>query len=200
VETGIGIASTMSLGLSSITRRRSLDLKATVKVLDRVSGTFYRRARGILEEMPDHLLRELHRSMRLAIRSLGDKLDATLKALHVLYLVKGDEELYDFNVLVYAYKLALRSKLQAAPLYVIAALARLLKAGDSVNAHALAAYGVRDAIPIPNTPPGEPWEDPEAWATLIQLSYDYEIGIKVGGELLATWGLLEALASENIEE
>ena len=30
----------------------SLDLKATVKVLDRVSGTFYRRARGTLEEMP----------------------------------------------------------------------------------------------------------------------------------------------------
>jgi len=174
-----------------------IDLRTTVSVLERMGESYYRRAKAILDEFPEYFLRELGRSIRLSARSFEEKIDVVLKIMHILYLAGGREDVYHLNVLLYAYKLAYKSRIRFASLFVLTGIARFLKTKDYVLAHALAAYGVRDVLPLRDRLVEEVWENPGVWSTVLQLSYDYEVGSLVNGELLVAWGFLEAISEEE---
>jgi len=174
-----------------------INLKDTIDVFERVNDIFYKRAKVILDEFPEDFLRELRRSIKLSAKSFEEKVDIMLKVMHVLYLARAREDIYHLNVLLYAYRLACKSEIRSAFLFVLAAIARFLKTKDYTSAHALAAYGVRDVLPLRDQLDGEIWENTERWSIVLQLSYDYEVGSLVSGELLASWGFLEALAGAD---
>lgn len=108
-------------------RGQNIDFKNTIIALEKISDIFYKRAKAILDEFPEDFLKELKKSLKLSAKDFEEKIDITLKAMHIFYLTRGRRDIYHLNILLYAYKLAYKSKIKAAPLLISAALARFLK-------------------------------------------------------------------------
>ncbi|RLE92818.1 MAG: hypothetical protein DRN04_09120 [Thermoprotei archaeon] len=65
---------------------QNIDLKNTIIALEKISDIFYKRAKAILDEFPGDFLKELKKSLKLSAKDFEEKIDITLKAMHILYL------------------------------------------------------------------------------------------------------------------
>ena len=173
------------------------DPKTIVQAIEHSGDEAYRRARAALEGLPTKLRRRLSVLLRPVPRSLEAGFDALAKSSYAVYLSTGREETYYFSILMYAGKLALSPRASHhAPLFVVASAAMIARNLErATDALAIAAYGLKEVLPVPAHPEEPPWEAPRKWAALLKLSHTYQVGAKVRGELLAAWGLLEAMES-----
>ncbi len=173
------------------------DLKTIVQALEHSGSEARRRARAVLEDLPAELRRRLSVLLRHAPKDLEALLDTAAKSSYIVYLSTGRKEAYHFSILMYAAKLALNPQApHHASLFVTTSAIIIARNPEkATEALALAAYGLKEVLPIPTRPPEPPWEAPSKWAALLKLSHTYEVGAKVRGELLAAWGLLEAMES-----
>ena len=168
------------------------NLKRIIEAIDYVSETSLKRAYLILGKLPEKKLRELGFQTETARRKAIIGYNLLSKITYIAYLATGDPTLFDLGALFYAASKALEHG--ASTLYILAGAA-LLHRGKNNSALALAAYGIRDALPI-NTPSEPPWKAPEKWAAYLRIAYMHEVGSKVNGELLTEWGILKALKEE----
>jgi len=170
------------------------DLKIIIEAVEYVSKTVLKRVAKRLEELPMHTLRELRLSMREVSRQVVQGYMLLAKIAYIIYLTSLDKRLLDLGAVFYAISKAWEQQ-KSGITYIMAAINLFQR--NSQYALAVAAYGIKDALPIKHYPREEPWQCPEKWAALLNASYMYEIAIKANAELLVEWGIIEILYEEE---
>ncbi|GEM_PF-6000600 len=175
------------------------NLKLICDAIEYTSHTTTRKIRETLEDTPRRTLEELKVAGRKTAAKTALAYILLSKIAYITYLATGNTKLLSIGTLFYATGKTIENADTKKLLYLLAALT-LLAENRETDALALAAYAARDKLPLSHKVPPKPWQDPRKWAALLQLSYTYEIASSTDGELLAEWGILEALREREIEE
>ncbi len=188
--------------LADIIDLAEADIKSIIEGVEKIADTHVRRIRSIMAELPKDVLRALRREFSFALSDVKDHLEDIIELLHICYLATGNEVLYNYNLLNYALKLSLSEKARdRESIYVAIAAIRLkLKPDKPDEAHAIAAYGVKELLPVKPIMQTPPWLNPKTWSSALKISYTIEIETKVNGQIFSAWGLTRELAEDRFKE
>ena len=178
------------------------DIKSVIEGTEKIVDTHIKKIRGIMEELPRGILRDLRRGFSSLLSDVKDQLDDLIELSHICYLATGNETLYNYNLLIYALKISLSEKAEyRKPIYIAIATIKLkLKPERPDEAHAIAAYGLKELLPIKPVVQTPPWQNAKTWSSALKVSYALEIETKINGQIFAAWKLTKELAEDRFKE
>ncbi len=170
--------------------------------LRKLTQTADKKITQLAKEIPEKIADDLAKVVAEASKEFEKSMDTYIKLLHLCHLATGNQTLLNYNLVFYAIKLSSRREAGIAePIYALAALARLQRKPEHPEeAHAIAAYGLRQLLPVKPLKERPLEEDPEIWAHALRASYAHDIEAKINGELFTAWGITKALAELEEEE
>ena len=168
------------------------DLYYIIKAVEYSSKTSIAKIRRELDKISKKALQRLDSQLLNVVRDLYEAFFILGRIAYITYLASQNKDILHTGLIFYAIGKALEEPQNNKALYYILAAVQLLFKNPE-HALALAAYGIKDRLPVKFLPKKEPWENPEKWASLLYVSFMYDVASKINAELLAEWGLLEIL-------